>query len=42
VALVATLAGHSSSRVTECIYGHITGADVRIAADLMERRLVAK
>jgi integrase len=37
IAKVAAILGHSSSRVTELVYSHLTGADVKDAADVMER-----
>jgi integrase len=38
IAKVAAMLGHSSSRVTEMVYSHLTGDDIRDAAAVMERR----
>jgi integrase len=37
IAKVAAILGHSSSRVTEMVYSHLTGKDTADAADVMER-----
>ena len=36
IAKVAAILGHSSSRVTETVYAHLIGSDLRDAADVME------
>jgi integrase len=37
IAIVAAWLGHSSSRITEQVYGHLTGSDLTAGAEVMER-----